>query len=118
MPRIIKPLTAAQVKNAKAQDKPYKLYDGGGLFLLGHLCYVTGLLNLHPPGSIHLLIFTAALAGLLGLLLRLRKRFADRLLFYGVCVYAAALAALLAAALPLPFAGGSPGAPPQGRCCS
>ena len=33
MPRIIKPLTAAQVKNAKAQDKPYKLYDGGGLFL-------------------------------------------------------------------------------------
>ena len=34
MPRIIKPLTAAQVKNAKAQDKPYKLYDGGGLFLL------------------------------------------------------------------------------------
>lgn len=34
MPRIIKPLTAAQVKNAKPKDKPYKLYDGGGLFLL------------------------------------------------------------------------------------
>lgn len=81
---------------------------GGGLFLLGHLCYVTGLLNLHPPGSIHLLIFTAALAVLLGLLLHLRKQIADRLLFYGVCVYAAALAALLAAALPLPLAAGSP----------
>lgn len=34
MPRIIKPLTAVQVKNAKPQDKPYKLYDGRGLFLL------------------------------------------------------------------------------------
>ncbi len=34
MPKIIKPLSAAQVKNAKAQEKPYKLYDGGGLFLL------------------------------------------------------------------------------------
>lgn len=34
MPRIIKPLTAAQVKNAKPKDKPYKLYDGGGLLLL------------------------------------------------------------------------------------
>lgn len=81
---------------------------GGGLFLLGHLCYVTGLLSLQPPGGIHLLVFAAALAVLLGLLLRLRKRFTDRLLFYGVCVYAAALAALLAAALPLPLAAGSP----------
>ena len=34
MPRVIKPLTSLQVKNAKPQDKPYKLYDGGGLFLL------------------------------------------------------------------------------------
>ena len=34
MPRVIKPLTAAQVKNAKPKDKPYKLFDGGGLFLL------------------------------------------------------------------------------------
>ncbi len=34
MPRVIKPLTALQVKNAKPQNKPYKLYDGGGLFLL------------------------------------------------------------------------------------
>ena len=34
MPRVIKPLTALQVKNAKHQNKPYKLYDGGGLFLL------------------------------------------------------------------------------------
>lgn len=34
MARLIKPLTAAQVNNAKPKDKPYKLFDGGGLFLL------------------------------------------------------------------------------------
>ena len=27
-------LTQLQVKNAKAVDKPLKLFDGGGLFLL------------------------------------------------------------------------------------
>jgi hypothetical protein len=29
--RIIKPLTDTQIKNAKARDKEYKLFDGGGL---------------------------------------------------------------------------------------
>ncbi len=33
MARLIKPLTATQVQNAKPKDKPYKLFDGGGLFL-------------------------------------------------------------------------------------
>lgn len=33
MPRIVKPLTAKQVENAKPKDKPYKLADGGGLYL-------------------------------------------------------------------------------------
>jgi len=33
MARIIKPLTATLVQNAKPKDKPYKLFDGGGLFL-------------------------------------------------------------------------------------
>jgi integrase len=33
MPRIVSPLTDAQVKNAKKMDKPYKLADGGGLYL-------------------------------------------------------------------------------------
>ena len=27
-------LTAVQVKSAKPQDKPFKMYDGGGLYLL------------------------------------------------------------------------------------
>ena len=31
--RLIKPLTATQVNNAKPKDKMYKLFDGGGLFL-------------------------------------------------------------------------------------
>ncbi|MEG3156836.1 tyrosine-type recombinase/integrase [Lysobacter zhanggongensis] len=34
MPKRIAPLTASQIQNAKATDKPYKLRDGGGLFLL------------------------------------------------------------------------------------
>lgn len=33
MPKLIAPLTDIQVKNAKPRDKPYKLADGGGLYL-------------------------------------------------------------------------------------
>jgi integrase len=33
MPKIVAPLTDVQVKNAKPKDKPYKLTDGGGLYL-------------------------------------------------------------------------------------
>jgi len=33
MARIIKPLTDSQVKQAKAQDKAYKMADGGRLYL-------------------------------------------------------------------------------------
>ena len=33
MPKIVAPLSDAQVKNAKPKDKPYKLFDGGGLYL-------------------------------------------------------------------------------------
>lgn len=34
MPKMIKPLSALQVKNAKPKEKDYKLFDGGGLFLM------------------------------------------------------------------------------------
>jgi len=34
MARTITPLTATQIKQAKAQDKDYKMSDGGGLYLL------------------------------------------------------------------------------------
>ncbi len=33
MPRLIKPLTATQVQNAKPKEAAYKMFDGGGLFL-------------------------------------------------------------------------------------
>lgn len=33
MPKIVTPLVDIQVKSAKPKDKPYKLADGGGLYL-------------------------------------------------------------------------------------
>jgi len=33
MPKLVPPLTQLQIKNAKAREKPYKLADGGGLYL-------------------------------------------------------------------------------------
>lgn len=33
MPKVVKPLNATQVKNAKAKEKEYTLTDGGGLYL-------------------------------------------------------------------------------------
>lgn len=33
MPKLITPLTDAQIRNAKPKDKPYKLSDGGGLYV-------------------------------------------------------------------------------------
>lgn len=33
MARLVKPLTATQVSNAKSKETAYKLFDGGGLFL-------------------------------------------------------------------------------------
>jgi integrase len=34
MPKLVAPLTDLQPRNAKPKDKPYKLADGGGLYLL------------------------------------------------------------------------------------
>ena len=34
MARTTTPLTDTKIKTAKAKDKDYKLFDGGGLFLL------------------------------------------------------------------------------------
>jgi hypothetical protein len=33
MPKRVAPLSLLQVKNAKPKTKPYKLFDGGGLYL-------------------------------------------------------------------------------------
>jgi integrase len=42
MARLVKPLTATQVQNAKPKEAMYKLFDGGGLFL-----------QVNPTGSKH-----------------------------------------------------------------
>jgi len=34
MARKITPLTATQIRQAKPKEKDYKLFDGGGLYLL------------------------------------------------------------------------------------
>lgn len=33
MPKRVPPLTRLEIKNAKPREKPYKLADGGGLYL-------------------------------------------------------------------------------------
>jgi len=45
MPKIITPLSDTQVKNAKRKDKPYKLFDGGGLYL--EITTIGSNLNIH-----------------------------------------------------------------------
>lgn len=83
---------------------------GGGLFLLGHICYIIGLMSLQTLSPANGVILLIALAVLEGLLYTCRGRMPNRLLACGVYVYAAALATLLAAALPLPFTVGGRGA--------
>jgi len=33
MPKTVKPLSDVQIKTAKPKNKPYKMSDGGGLYL-------------------------------------------------------------------------------------
>jgi hypothetical protein len=33
MPKRVQPLTLFEVRNARPRAKPYKLFDGGGLYL-------------------------------------------------------------------------------------
>ncbi|MBP3648322.1 MAG: lysoplasmalogenase [Clostridia bacterium] len=81
---------------------------GGGLFLLGHVCYVIGLLTRQTLAPVHGILFVSVLVLLVVFLSLFRSRMPDKRLFPAVCVYAAALAALIAAALPLPFTAGTP----------
>jgi len=81
---------------------------GGGLFLAGHVCYVVSLLGRQTLAPVHGILFLAVFGLLVVFLSLFRKRMPDARLYPAVCLYAAALAALTAAALPLPFAVGSP----------
>ncbi|MBE5795225.1 MAG: lysoplasmalogenase [Clostridiales bacterium] len=81
---------------------------GGGLFLTGHICYVIGLLGQQTLAPVHGILFVLVLGLLVVFLSLFRSRMPDKRLFPAVCVYAAALAGLMAAALPLPFTARSP----------
>lgn len=81
---------------------------GGALFFMGHVCYVIGLLARQTLAPVHGILLVSVLGLLVAFLSRFRSRMPDKRLFPAVCVYAAALAALTAAALPLPFAVASP----------
>lgn len=81
---------------------------GGGLFLAGHVCYVISLLGRQPLTPVHGILFLAILGLLVAFLSLFRSRMPDQRLFPAVCIYAAALAALTTAALPLPFTAGNP----------
>jgi hypothetical protein len=40
MPRTVRPLSDAAIRAAKPREKPFRLFDGGGLYL-----------EIHPSGS-------------------------------------------------------------------
>lgn len=80
---------------------------GGFLFFCGHVCYILALMGQQSPSVWNAIIFVIAMVVLQGFLIAYRKRMTDKLLAYGVCVYAMALSGLLASALPLPFLGSS-----------
>ncbi len=77
---------------------------GGGLFFLGHMLYVGAFAGLYPPGGTAYLWPTLVFVASALLLQRYLRYFSDaipRSLVRALGVYALALAALLAACLPL-----------------
>jgi len=76
---------------------------GGALFLLGHLFYMAAFCTRQRPDKWSLVVFAAALALLWLFVWHFKPRIHPPLLFAGVLLYAAALAALLALSLPMPF---------------
>lgn len=40
MPKVKRKLTEVEIKNSKPKEKPYKLYDEGGLLLLNLLPFI------------------------------------------------------------------------------
>jgi len=76
---------------------------GGALFLTGHLFYMAAFCTQQTPGWYCLPVFGVMLALLWLFLSRFRSRIQPPILYRGVQLYGAALAALLAFSLPLPF---------------
>ncbi len=76
---------------------------GGGLFFAGHVCYVLALLLFRPFSAWSIAVFIVAEVGLLFFLSKYRREIKPHMLVYGLALYTAALASLLAFSLPLPF---------------
>ena len=85
---------------------------GGALFFIGHLLYIAalGLYGLLSWASLG--VFAAAFALMLVFLSHYRHQVPNKLISAGLTIYAAALSALLAFSLPLPFAAFS-----RATCC-
>ena len=75
---------------------------GGFLFLTGHLFYMAAFCRQQKPSWWSLAVFVIALALLWLFVWHFRPKIPHTLLFGGVLLYAATLAALLAFALPMP----------------
>lgn len=76
---------------------------GGALFLIGHLFYMAAFCTQQRPTRWSILVFAAALALLWLFVWHFKPRIHHPLMFAGVLLYAAALAALLSLSLPMPF---------------
>ena len=75
---------------------------GGALFLAGHLFYMAAFCIQQPPAWYSFAVFAAAF-GLLQLFLRYFRTGMSRRMLILVRIYSAALAVVLALALPMPF---------------
>lgn len=76
---------------------------GGALFFIGHVFYVVAFSLYRALSWWSLTVFVLALGALWFFLSHYRDKIPNKLIGLGLCVYCAALAALLGFGLPLPF---------------
>ena len=76
---------------------------GGALFLTGHLFYTAAFCNQQPPDWLNLPVFVICFLLLQLFLRHFKPLFKHQLMFRGVQLYSAALAAVLCLSLPMPF---------------
>jgi hypothetical protein len=81
----------------------YRFVAGGGLFFVGHGLYIAAFLLLDPPGIWNACFFAAVFGAALAFLWRFRESVPERRMRAGAALYAAALCAMLASAVPAAF---------------
>ena len=75
----------------------FSLPVGGGLFLIGHLCYIAFFTGLFPPGTVHLICSVCLLGILAFLFWRWRSRIGKQMPLFAV--YGAVLSVMCACAV-------------------